>query len=463
MAAGTALSRQDKAFIRAAFANPTVGANMVSWMEAVDTLTGTETLFIDGVTAGTAAASKALVLDSSGAIDLITAKAIAGGDNALGITGQAQATTVNGGLVAIAGAASIAGATGNGGAVTIAGGASGSTAGTGGAGSLAGGLGTTTGAGGPASLTGGIGGSSTGDGGAAAVAGGSSPGSNADGGAASVTGGATTAGAAGTGGAVVMAGGANANTTNGAGGLISATGGAGKGTGAGGAAALVGGAAAGSGTGGAVNIDGGASGSGTTGSITVGTTSAEAVTIGRTGKTTTINGPTTIDTLSAGHGTGFVSTAFAPLTSRRTENGTIITEIKFDMDGLAVQGDTAKDVIGLSAAASSYFGRYVTATFGIVYRIEMICTVLPTQQTATIALDLDLGADDQALAQNETADDVVIDAGTVVAGNMYVTNVPALTPNDYLYLIEGAGTDGTTGEYSGGQFVIRFYGHAVMT
>ena len=168
-------------------------------------------------------------------------------------------------------------------------------------------------------------------------------------------------------------------------------------------------------------------------------------------------------TVTAEHGDGFVSTAFAPITTRRTVNGTIITEIKFDMDGLAVQGDTGKDVIGLSAAASSYIGKYVVADYGIVYRIEMICTVLPTQQTATIALDLDLGADNVNRAQNATASDVVIDAGTVVAGNMYVTNVPALTANDYIYLIEGAGTDGATGEYSGGQFIIRFYGHPILT
>lgn len=72
MPAGTALSEQDKVFLRAAMANPTVGANLVSWMEAIDTLTGTEMAFIDGVTAGTALASKALVLDSSGNVTCIS-------------------------------------------------------------------------------------------------------------------------------------------------------------------------------------------------------------------------------------------------------------------------------------------------------------------------------------------------------------------------------------------------------
>ncbi len=452
MPAGTALTAYDEEAIRRAVGNPTTAANIVSILGAVDVLAAAEVAFVDGVTAGTAAASKALVLDSSSVIDNVgtvttgTFKAIAGGDNALGITGQTQLTTVDGGLIAIAGAASIAGATGDGGAATVAGGASGATDAAGGLVSATGGAGTGTGAGGAASVVGGV-----------------APGTG-NGGAIAITGGATTGGATGTGGDAVIAGGANANTTNGAGGLVSATGGAGKGSGAGGAASLVGGASAGSGAGGAVNLDGGTSGSGTAGAITIGTTNAEAVTIGRTGKTTTINGPTTIDTLSAEHGTGFVSTAFAPRTSRRTENGTIITEIKFDMDGLAVQGTTAKDVIGLSAAASSYIGRYVIATYGVVYRIEMICTVLPTEETATIALDLDLGKDSVNRAQDATAATVLIDAGTVVAGQMYSTDTPnALADNDYLYLIEGAGTDGTTGEYSGGQFIIRLYGHPVLT
>lgn len=168
-------------------------------------------------------------------------------------------------------------------------------------------------------------------------------------------------------------------------------------------------------------------------------------------------------TVAAEHGAGFISTAFAPITSRREENGTIITEIKFDLDGFAVQGDTGKDVIGLSATAAAYFGKYVVATCGICYRLEVVCIVLPTQQTATISLDLDIGADDQSLAQNATADDVVLDIGTVQAGNVYIDNIPNLTDGDYLYLIEGAGTTGATGEYSGGQFIVRLLGHPVMT
>ncbi len=180
----------------------------------------------------------------------ITAESITGGDNNLGITGQTQATTVNGGIVAIAGAASIAGATGAGGNATITGGACGATNGAGGQVNVTGGTGKGTGNGGSTTLTGGV----------AGVTGG--------GGNATLTGGETKTGSeTGTGGNAYLTGGANANTTNGAGGLVRTAGGAGKGTGAGGVAHLVGGAAAGSADGGNVILTGGTSGSGVAGGI----------------------------------------------------------------------------------------------------------------------------------------------------------------------------------------------------
>ncbi len=185
----------------------------------------------------------------TGEFDSLIAGSIAGGDNSLGITGQVQATTVDGGAVLITGAASIAGATGAGGAVTVAGGQAGST----------------NGEGGLVSLTGGLG-KGTENGGAATVAGGQA-GVTGDGGAVTLRAGFTGAGATGTGGAISVAGGANNNTTNGAGGVASVTGGAGKGTGVGGNASVSGGAAAGSVAGGNVVLTGGTSGSGNAGGV----------------------------------------------------------------------------------------------------------------------------------------------------------------------------------------------------
>ncbi len=174
-----------------------------------------------------------------------------------------------------------------------------------------------------------------------------------------------------------------------------------------------------------------------------------------------LSGGTGVVDLPAEHGAGW-AVDIPPKTSRRYENGTIITEIKVDLDGAHVTGTAAKDVIGLVGTAASQIGRYVVATYGIVYRIEMICIVAPTEETATITQDIDLGADDGLLAQDDSADDVVIDTATLVAGETVIDNVPALTANDYIYLIEGD-TAATTGEYSGGQFIVRFYGHPVWT
>ncbi len=224
-----------------------------------------EMALIDGVTAGEYQVGKVLSLNDSGVLDnlgtvtigtittltstTVIAGAIVGGDNSLGITGQTQATTVNGGVVVIAGAASIAGATGNGGAASMAGGASGSTDGAGGAASVTGGVGTGTGAGGAASITGG-----------------EAP-ATGNGGGVDITGGATTGGETGIGGTVMIAGGANANTTNGDGGDVWMDGGAGKGTGVGGGVAITGGDSAGAGDGGPVDITPGTSGSGAAGVI----------------------------------------------------------------------------------------------------------------------------------------------------------------------------------------------------
>ena len=334
--------------------------------------------------------------------DAIIAGAITGGDNSLGITGQAQATTVNGGLVAIAGAASIAGATGNGGAVTIAGGASGSTAGIGGAVTVDGGLGTTTENGGNVTIKGGV------------------AGATGDGGTLNCTGGSAAAGATGDGGPATFAGGAATASTNGAGGLISVTGGAGKGTGDGGAVSLVGGA-------------GGATGSGGTVTITPGTLADE-------------------------HGAGFLSPDTTPKTTRHTVNGTIITEIYIDLDGLASSG-AANDVIGLAAGGDAYLGRNVIANNGVIYRVEMACIEVPAGGEIDTLLVAGSESDE---AYNDTVANTATlcdSAGDWAAGKTIVNNAPAITANYYYYLTAG---DTDAGEYTAGQFIIRFYGHAVV-
>lgn len=168
------------------------------------------------------------------------------------------------------------------------------------------------------------------------------------------------------------------------------------------------------------------------------------------------------DVLDAEHGAGAIGTAFAPRTYRWTENGHIITEIHVDLTGLACKGDSANDVIGLAAGGAAYIGRYVTSTCGVVYRVEVACLETPGEGTATITTDIDIaGNSSGVLAYDGAAGAAECDLGGLAGGNSYVVDAPALTADDYLYLVEGD-TAATTGVYDAGQLVIRLYGHAVL-
>jgi len=166
-------------------------------------------------------------------------------------------------------------------------------------------------------------------------------------------------------------------------------------------------------------------------------------------------------------GAGTVATVYGkPRTTRREENGTIITEIKVDITGWSVKGTQAKDCIGLTGGATKIanIGRHVVATDGIVYKVEMVCLELPGEGTATITADIDLGATDNAAhyqADAGAVDDIVINTNSLVKGETAQNLVPALTANDYLYLIEGD-TAASTGIYNAGMYIVRLYGHPAL-
>jgi len=178
-------------------------------------------------------------------------------------------------------------------------------------------------------------------------------------------------------------------------------------------------------------------------------------------------GVVTTDVLqSAEHGAGAIGTGTqtAPQTYRRTENGIIITTIKFDITGLAVKGTSANDVIGLAAGGAAYLGRNVVATNGVIFRAEMSCIELPGQGTATITQDIDIATNSSAalIYDGAAGANKLFNTAALVAGETVVNNVPALTANDYFYLVE-ADTAATTGVYNAGQFIIKLFGHALLT
>lgn len=244
----------------------TVSAVDLAELAALDGIAAADLAKIDGITNGTAAAGKALVLDASKGISTITsatittltADAVAAGDASLGVTGLAAAQggeiALTGGTSSTAGNAGGAvvltggtpGSTGIGGAATVSAGAGGSASGNGGVASITGGAGTAgngvggigkvvggagqgSGVGGAAQVTGGLGGATNAVGGAATVTAGAGQGTAA-GAVASVVGGASGAGATGNGGAAQVTGGAAAST-NGNGGSVVLAGGAKTGTG----------------------------------------------------------------------------------------------------------------------------------------------------------------------------------------------------------------------------------------
>ena len=212
-----------------ALTSPSAADELTDLMDATSLLSATEAGYLDGVTAGTSLASKAVVLNSS--------RAVAG-------------AAASGHGMAFAGGTGTA--SGAGGAISVTGGAGGATSGTGGA----------------ASLTAGAGTNGDSAGGVAAIAGGAGQGTGA-GGATTVKGGASGAGATGNGGAASVTGGA-ALSTNGTGGAASVIGGVATGTGTGGGISITGGASAGAGgTGGTVTISSGAATGGTEGSVQV--------------------------------------------------------------------------------------------------------------------------------------------------------------------------------------------------
>ncbi len=165
--------------------------------------------------------------------------------------------------------------------------------------------------------------------------------------------------------------------------------------------------------------------------------------------------------LSAEHGAGAIGTGTqtAPQTRRWTENGVIVTQIKFDVTGLQSM-NTANDIIGLvSGAPDAYIGRYVVATDGVVFKTTLACLETPVGGDNDINI---VANSSSTLGYNDAGgtSNVVTDIGNSAIGESYENLTPGLTPNDYIYL--GAGTGDLDVEYSAGMYVLTLYGHAVL-
>jgi hypothetical protein len=181
----------------------------------------------------------------------------------------------------------------------------------------------------------------------------------------------------------------------------------------------------------------------------------------------TTTGAATIGSLTGGtvateHGAGAIATSFAPITRRYTQNGVIITKIHFDLTALGGKGGVANDVIGLPAGGNAFIGRYVTSTYGIVYRAELACIELAAAASGAATVDIDVATNSSGTIAYDGAGGTakLFNTGGMVAGQELSNITPAITANDYFYLVE-ADTAATDGVYNAGQFVLTLYGHAI--
>ncbi len=163
-------------------------------------------------------------------------------------------------------------------------------------------------------------------------------------------------------------------------------------------------------------------------------------------------------TLFNSYGAGALSTEVAPQYRQKTTGTEVLTEILVDLTNLSCKGDAANDVIGLAAGGAAYIGKYVQATMGILYKVEVICLEVPGQGTATITTDIDINFNSSAvLAFDGAAGTSEINTGGFAAVGGKISDAVSLTAADYIYLVEGD-TAATTGVYNAGKLLIKLYG-----
>ncbi len=157
-------------------------------------------------------------------------------------------------------------------------------------------------------------------------------------------------------------------------------------------------------------------------------------------------------------GAGAIGTSSfgAPRTYRRMENGSIMTQIVFDVTGLTA-GTAANDVIGLTGAEVANIGRNVVAKNGIIYKTLFSCLETPL----TGDNDINVVVNSSALAADGAGGTTYLaNAGDLLIGQSVVQLVPIITADDYYYLTAGQGDADFT--YTAGQYMLTLWGHPLL-
>ncbi len=161
------------------------------------------------------------------------------------------------------------------------------------------------------------------------------------------------------------------------------------------------------------------------------------------GATFTNNATTVVTAAAAEHGAGAVGTSSfgAPQVRRWTEAGVIVTQTKFDLTGLASVA-TANDVIGLAAGGTANIGRNVVATNGVIFKVELSCLETPT--TGDNDVNVVANSSSSLAYDGAGGTTYLSNSGDLLVGQTIQNLVPGLTEGDYYYLTAGTGdTAGT--------------------
>ena len=175
----------------------------------------------------------------------------------------------------------------------------------------------------------------------------------------------------------------------------------------------------------------------------------------------TISGASGGTVASTSYGAGFVGTNGAPQYTRTRVADEIITSIKLDMTGLGHAND-ADDAIGLAAGGAAYFYKTSTAENGLIFKAEMVTLEAPTASSNNTT-DIDIWASSSATIEYNgdlSGQTQLLDSGGISLLDNDTVTAPA--NGRYLYLAAG-NAPGGAGVFTGGQVIIKLYGHAPFT
>jgi hypothetical protein len=129
-----------------------------------------------------------------------------------------------------------------------------------------------------------------------------------------------------------------------------------------------------------------------------------------------------------------------------------------DLRGLSSSA-TTDTVVGVSGSSESHLVQWDTSSFGLPYKVELACAETPVGGQLDFDVKFSGSAQPTFAAVTQSANSVVagtnFNAGEIRSNtNSTMTGVPS--HDDFIFLTNGG--SGTTGIYTAGKLIIKFYG-----